>query len=139
MPFSAYDPEGELLAQYHREKISAVVQLATDEECHKVTGRGLRSLYALEGFEVIYLPIQDLGIPSQSDLEGTLVRALELSRNGNNLVIHCHAGIGRTGTFLACLAKQVYGFSGEQAISWVRDFVPQAVENEVQRQFIDSY
>ncbi len=136
MPFSAYDQGGQLLGAYHREKIAAIVQLAPDEECLQLTGKELRALYVLEGFEVIYQPIQDMGIPSRSEFERSLAMALEVAQSGGNLVIHCHAGIGRTGTFLACLAKRILGFSGDQAVSWVRQFIPHAIETEGQRQFV---
>lgn len=138
MPFSAFDPDGELLAVYHREGISTIVLLAPDEECLRLTGKELRALYALEGFEVIYLPIQDMGVPAQSELDRSLAEAMEKAQSGCHLVIHCYAGVGRTGTFSACLAKRILGLNGERAIAWVRRYIPRAIETEGQTQLVAS-
>ena len=55
---------------------------------------------------------------------------------GENIAIHCHAGIGRTGLFAAFLARQALGLSGEEAIEWVRNFIPGAREIGSQRRMI---
>ena len=44
------------------------------------------------------------------------------------MVIHCHAGLGRTGMFAACMAKGGLDYSSEEAIQWVRESIPGAVE-----------
>ena len=43
------------------------------------------------------------------------------------LVVHCHAGMGRTGLFLACLAQRALHMSPVEAIDWVRSYVPGAL------------
>jgi hypothetical protein len=47
--------------------------------------------------------------------------------------------VGRTGTFAACLARIVFGMDGDSAIAWVRQFVPTAVENILQAQFVSKF
>ena len=99
-------------------------------------GRNLRCLYEERGFEVIHLPIPDFGVPSNGGLVRAVNAVIAHAQTGRNIAIHCSAGIGRTGLFVALLAKQVLGFSGEEAIAWVRQYIPWAVETAEQRQLV---
>src|SRR4030042_6299813 len=136
MPFSVYDPQGDCLLEFKREKGSIIVLLAEEAECRERTGRHLKSLYYQEGFQVIHLPIPDFGVPSKVDLEGTVKKTVKHAQAGQNIVIHCHAGLGRTGLFVAYLAKEVLGLSSEEAICWTRKYVPHALETAEQRKWV---
>jgi len=136
MPFGDYDPHGETLRKFKQEEISIIVLLAEDEECMRKAGRNLRTLYIQEGFQVVHLPIPDFGVPSKEDLEHVVKITVEHARAGSNIAIHCSAGIGRTGLFAAYLAKQVLGLSGEEAINWIRQYIPGALETCEQRQLV---
>jgi len=85
-------------------------------------------LYLKEGFQVLYLPIPDFGIPTKDDLERVVQQTIAYAQEGQHIVIHCSAGIGRTGLFMAYLAKQYLGVSGAEALQWVRRFIPHAAE-----------
>jgi hypothetical protein len=69
MPFGPYDLHGEVYDHFCEEQITVIVLLASDEECLHRTGCHLRALYLKEGFEVLYLPIPDFGVPAKDDLE----------------------------------------------------------------------
>ena len=134
MPFGDFDPEGEALLKYGEEEVSVIVVLAEEEEILRKAGRDLKALYRKEGFEVIHIPTPDFNVPSKEILEEGVKRTIEKARAGRNIAIHCHAGIGRTGLFAALLAKALLGLSGEEAIQWVRRYIPGAVEAKEQRQ-----
>ena len=136
MPFGAYDPQEEIANEYIQKKVSVIVLLAEDEECLEKAGRNLRCLYEEVGFKVIHLPIRDFGVPSNSDLVRAVNGVIAYAQAGCNIAIHCSAGIGRTGLFVALLAKQILSLSGEEAIAWVRQYIPGAVETAEQRQLV---
>ena len=136
MPFGDHDRSGENFQEFKQKKIKVIVLLAEDKECEQKAGRNLREFYKQEVFQVIHFPITDCGIPSKEDLEHFGQKTIECAKKGHNIVIHCSAGIGRTGLFAAYLATQILGLSGEEAINWVRQYVDRAVETHEQMQLI---
>jgi protein tyrosine/serine phosphatase len=139
MPFSSYDPNGELIQAYKKLGITLIVMLTSDEECLRITGHDLKSVYKQEDFKVLNMPIPDFGTPTDEDFEQAVSVVSEYVRIGGKVVIHCLAGKGRTGMFAACLAKREMDCSSEEAISWVREFIPGAVEVPEQEQFVRSF
>lgn len=139
MPFGLYDREGKVYPAYLEANISAVVVLAETSEILAKSGRDLRELYLQHGMDILHLPIQDYDIPEKKFLKQAVTEALDLVCQGKNIAIHCSGGIGRTGMMLACMAKQVFHTDGEQSISWVRKFVPGAVETDSQRLLVIDF
>ena len=136
MPYGRYDPEGKTLEAFQKYHISVVVLLAEEQEILERTGRDLKRLYLSGGLEVIHLPIPDFDVPEKEELEKTVNLTLSNAKAGRNMIIHCHAGIGRTGLFVAYLARRVLGLSGAEAIRWVRRYIPGAVEVSEQEEMI---
>jgi cyclin-dependent kinase inhibitor 3 len=139
MPFCNFDPQGDLLAAYRRAEISVVVLLTPDTECLENTGRDLRREYQKLGYDVIYLPICDYALPAVAELDQALEVAIVHLQAGRNMVVHCRAGMGRTGLFLACLAVRTLDKRGAEAITWLRGYIPGAVESSAQREMVLNY
>ena len=136
MPFGLYDLHGEVYDRFREERIAVIVLLASDEECLHKKGCHLRALYRKAGFQVLYLPIPDFSVPAKDDLEQAVQQTLAYAQAGQHIIIHCSAGIGRTGLFTAYLAKWCLGLSGAEALPWVRHFIPRAVETLEQQQLV---
>jgi protein-tyrosine phosphatase len=128
MPFRAGDTQGEVFRQYMEQQVSVVVVLVDDAECLARSSRPLRQFYESNGLEVIHLPIPDFDVPTQEALAAAVEAAQACASAGKNVAVHCYAGYGRTGMFLACMARRVLGMSAYEAIEWVRSFVPTAIE-----------
>ncbi|MBO1073598.1 protein-tyrosine phosphatase family protein [Roseomonas marmotae] len=81
----------------------------------------------------ILLPVPDFGLPELPPLRSALARLLrELPHRP--VYIGCRAGLGRTGTVLACLAR----LSGveEDPVLWLRrHYDPRAIETPEQEAF----
>jgi protein-tyrosine phosphatase len=132
MPFGLYDADGEVLELYRLHDISVIVLLAEEIECLQKAKRNLYDLYLEQGFQVIHLPIADFNIPPIEELAQAVGQAIEYARAGRNVAIHCSGGIGRTGTFAACMAKKLFDLRGDQAVAWVRRYIPNAMETAEQ-------
>ena len=103
---------------------------------HGKGGTEFEITLSTRGVQVIHLPIPDFDVPSKEDLEEVVKKTVEHAQVGQNIVIHCHAGVGRTGLFVAHLAKQVLGLSSEEAIHWTREYIPNALDTDEQRKWV---
>lgn len=134
-----FDPEDQVLGLYQQVKIDVVVVLNSAEDHRRCSGRELLPLYEQAGIQVIYDPVPDFSSPPAGAWDASLQKVEDLIREGKNVAIHCHAGVGRTGIFAACLAQDLLGLSGPESIEWVRRFIPFAVETHYQQRFVCTY
>lgn len=140
MPYSRmFDPDRQVMSAYRQVGIEVVVVLAYWEEILQKAGVDLKEEYEQSGMDVIYQPAPDFGTPDPKPFRWALDQAWQTARQGRNVAVHCHAGLGRTGIFAACLAKGVLGLDGTQAFTWVRQYIPGAVENQDQIRFIEEF
>jgi len=86
-----------------------------------------------------HVPIRDLHVPETAiaglwaETERTLVEALE---RGDRVLVHCAAGLGRSGTVVARLLVDHFGHTADSAIATVRAVRPGTIETLDQEAYV---
>ena len=87
------------------------------------------------------LDVPDYGVPDEAGLRAILAQMLEAMRAAPNDAYHigCKAGIGRTGTVMACLAIMAGAVEGDP-VAWLRTAYYQgAIETPGQEAFVRGF
>ncbi len=137
MPFGPYDPFNQLMGTYRRHHINRAIPLVTDEELAKKAKRDLLREYARRRIAVTRCPIQDFTAPECAEISRLVGQMIEGLRT-ENTVVHCNAGVGRTGVVLACLLKRLHGMAATEAIEYIEGLMRVNLTVE-QRSFIQRW
>ena len=87
------------------------------------------------GFRVKHIPVRDFEAPTLEQIEDFIAFAVSVRSEGKKLVVHCEAGIGRTGTVLACYLVSK-GYNAPDAIQEVRKKRPGSIETIEQEEVV---
>ena len=127
------------LATLREERVARIVCLVPIDELARYGVGDLLERYAALGLRVHHSPIMDQGISSLAETREVVRFIDEGVIAGENVVVHCVGGLGRSGMTAACwLVAQ--GLSATAAIEQVRRVrSPRAVETSMQADFVALY
>ena len=88
--------------------------------------------------DVNYLHIlsNDMGVPEFVDLGSAVDFIHRRITNNEPVMVHCLAGLGRTGTILACYLVKYQNMSADEAIQKVREERPGSIQSYPQEEII---
>ncbi len=128
-PVSGDNFESELLV-LKRQGIDAIVSLT--QEPLSVTAVHRQKM------DYLHLPIADFTAPTPAQIERFVAFVRRQNEEHHAVAVHCGAGMGRTGTMLACYLVAI-GESAEEAVSSVRAIRPGSIETEEQERSVRRY
>jgi protein-tyrosine phosphatase len=120
---------------------SALVTVMESEELKALKVEHLGEWVMRAGLDWFQLPIVDGGIPDWrvnamwTRIAGNLSASL---RAGQNVLVHCRGGLGRTG-LITCLLLIELDYSPREALTLVRAARQGTVETEEQETFVLNY
>ena len=122
------------------QEINCIVSLITKDELKKLDINDFDKTITEHGFEHYSVEIQDLGIPSTNQL-GTfkiLTKNIIVAiKTEKKVLIHCNAGLGRSGLFAGILVKEMTDIN--HPIDYIRKFRKGAIETKEQEEFISFW
>lgn len=132
-------------------EVAGHAEPASSDDLAWLLGNGIRALVRMSdkpkvsskqikglGIDDMYEVVPDFSAPSQTQISIMVDFIMESVWNGKPVGVSCGAGIGRTGTVLACyLAKRNH--TGQGLVIEVRRKRPGAVETVAQLQAVDQF
>jgi protein-tyrosine phosphatase len=137
LPFGAFDLQLSTLTELQQAQVDVVYSLVEPIEWTLKAIRDAREPLSESGIQRVDFPIQDFSVPQDvAVFQAAVGGALQHAQQGRSIAVHCNAGMGRTGLFLAEMVIQHFGWDVNETVEWLRQYIPYAVENEDQYQFL---
>ena len=128
------------LKSLEQQKIHCIVTLANDAEIVDLGIKNFSESISIFNFLHYRERINDLSVPGFGQNENIKALLKNIKNQINfkkNVLVHCNAGLGRSGLIAALLVKTMGVFS--DSISHIRRHRPGAIETKEQEDFINMF
>ncbi len=141
-----YDPSnlGRDIEALRAAKTALLVTLVMEAELHWIPGLmrddiGFFPMLIRSGIVHRHFPIVGMGVPSSMrDFAELVDEVASRLMSGQNVVIHCLAGLGRTGLLAACCLVRL-GLTPPEAMRAIRRVRPGTIETDSQEGFVERF
>jgi len=128
-----------LIATFKDDNISLVVTLLDTIEVTRLDISTLGKFLKENNIYWEHFPIQDLRIPTERNLLiKLLVHMKKLLDDDKSILIHCYAGLGRTGLLATTLLVSL-GLEAKVSIEHIRKIRPGSIETIEQENFVKQW
>lgn len=139
-----------LLDQFKQKKIGLIVNLQREGE-HPYCGPNLKlensgftynpQTFINNGIDVLHMGWKDMSVP---DSVGFILKIVKEMHNmihclRNRVLVHCHAGYGRTGVVIACYLIYSRNMKAQDAILFLRSYRKNCVQKKKQVEFCELF
>lgn len=131
------------------EKLAGSGMPTTYDEVNWVVKQGVKSIVTMtesplpelwtQDVKYLHVPTEDLNAPDMDKIDHTVDFIHERITKKEPVMVHCAAGIGRTGTILACYLIKHQNHTAKDAIEKVRKERPGSIQSERQELVVSLY
>ena len=131
------------------DKLAGSGMPTTASELDWVLKQGVRSIITMtevplpkswiKDVKYLHMPTEDLSAPDMEKIDHAVDFIHKRIQSNEPVMVHCAAGIGRTGTVLACYLVKYQKMSFNDAIEKVRKERPGSIQSESQELAVSLY
>ena len=118
----------------------------SNDEVQWAVGQGIKSIVTVreeplddtwvKNVNYLHVLSNDMGVPEFNDLVYAVDFIHRRVTNNEPVLVHCLAGLGRTGTLLACYLIKYQNLSADEATQKVREERPGSIQSYPQEEII---